>query len=306
MKKSVKAPISEIQSSLLKWYRREAREFMWRAEGTKRPDPYVVLLSEYMLQQTQTSRVQQLLPPFLERFPSLQHLGSATNAEVLVAWKGLGYNSRALRLRDCAREIVTRFSARIPSSAEDLRSLPGIGAYTSAAVAVFAFGQDLPILDVNIRRVYSRVCRRMQDTAQTLSAAELDEIAAMIYPKGRASEWHQAVMDLGARICMARRPKCEQCVLISLCQSAGKMAESKPRTRPEPSHRGQPNRIWRGKIVEQLRSAPQHRAKNEAILKNLFGKWIDEDQIWLDSIAKGLCRDGMIEYTSSSMQLKQE
>jgi len=139
---------------VLGWYAKHGRRFVWRVPS---PDPYVVLVSEIMLQRTQTSRVQQRLPEFLSQFPDFAALAAADNATVIRAWRGMGYNNRALRLRDCARVVVQQFQGSLPDRRTDLGQLPGLGPYTVGAILSFAFHQDTVVLDVNIRRLYSRL-----------------------------------------------------------------------------------------------------------------------------------------------------
>lgn len=258
-----------FRSLLLAWYQQNAREFLWRAHS---PNPYHTLVSETMLQQTQAARVAEKLPLFLEKFPTIQDLARAENAEILVAWRGLGYNSRALRLRDCAKSIVTHFAGAIPNTYTELRTLPGIGDYCASAILSFAFRQDVLVLDVNIRRVYSRILgnhgQSLTTTADVLSDDVLRSFAEEIFPKNSSSEWHQAIMDIGATICTARKPLCTACPIQEICASAGTLQEKLPPKRAEPMFRGQPRRIWRGRIIELLR---QHHSLSESdLLRELF------------------------------------
>jgi A/G-specific adenine glycosylase len=280
----------KIQNLLLTWYADFQRTFVWRHEN---PDPYIVLVSETMLQQTQTSRVQQKLPEFLKTFPTIFKLAEASNAEIIRAWQGMGYNSRALRLRDCARAVVENFGGNIPRDEAALLKLPGIGDYTSRALQAFAFKKDVAIVDVNIRRVYSRLIKPMPTTASVAPENDVREFAEKIYPKGKSSEWHQAAMDLGATICTARAPKCLICPLQDVCASAFQMREEKVLKRAEPSHRGQPNRIWRGRSVEVLRGVEEISAEEllAAILKTTPNT---EDSEWFEMILKALEKDGII------------
>jgi len=246
--------VSALQSRVQDWYAQYGRAFMWRSrQNEPLPDAYVVLVSEVMLQQTQTRRVQEKLPAFLQQFPSVDVLARADNATIIKAWQGMGYNSRALRLRDCARAIVERHGGVVPNSVEDLLALPGIGNYTANAIAAFAYHNNVVVLDVNIRRVYSRWMKPMETTIALCSETEIATFARNIVPPNLSSDWHQAVMDLGAMFCTARAPKCTVCPVKDLCASAGKMVATTPFKRPEPSFRGEPNRIWRGRVVEILR-----------------------------------------------------
>lgn len=280
----------KIQTLLLTWYADFQRTFVWRHEN---PDPYIVLVSETMLQQTQTARVEQKLPEFLKTFPTIFRLAEATNAEIIRAWQGMGYNSRALRLRDCARGVVELFKGEIPQDGSALLKLPGIGDYTARALQAFAFKKDVAIVDVNIRRVYSRLLKTMPTTASVAPEAEVREFAEKVYPRGKSSEWHQAVMDLGATICTARAPKCLICPMQNVCASAFQMKEEKVLKRAEPSHRGQPNRIWRGKSVEVLRGVEEI-SSEELLLKVLKTTPNAEDSEWFQNVLKALEKDRII------------
>lgn len=285
-----KSGILKIQTFLLQWYSDFQRSFLWRSEN---PKPYIVLISETMLQQTQTSRVEQKLPGFLKLFPTIFDLAKASNAEIIRAWQGMGYNSRALRLRDCARSIVENFAGDIPHDEAALLKLPGIGSYTARALQAFAFKKDVAVVDVNIRRVYSRLLKTMPTTASVAPERDVQEFAEAVFPRGKSSEWHQAVMDLGATICTARAPKCLICPMQTVCASAFAMKEEKVLKRAEPSHHSTPNRIWRGRTVEVLRNIEEISASS-LLLKVLKTEVAPEDSEWFEGILKGLEKDGMI------------
>lgn len=197
---------------LLAWYRRNGRDLPWR----RTRDPYRVLVSEVMLQQTQVSRVIPKYREWLRRYPSLGALAAASAGEVREAWYPLGYNIRPLRLRSIARAVVRRHGGRLPRSRDGLLALKGIGAYTAGAVLSFAFGRDAAILDTNVRRVLRRVWvgedREVRDRA-------LWDLAGRLLPRGRAYDFNQALMDLGATVCTARRPRCAACPLARMCAS---------------------------------------------------------------------------------------
>ncbi len=299
---------------LLAWYDRHARQFIWREhkDSDSAPDPYVVLVSEVMLQQTQTARVQEKLPLFLQLFPSVQVLSAADNATIIKAWEGMGYNSRALRLRDCARVVTERHEGAIPSTRDELLALPGIGAYTASAILAFAYHKDIAVLDVNIRRVYSRLLAPMPTTADVADEKTIHDFAESVYPRGKASRWHQAVMDIGALFCTARAPKCSVCPLRELCASAGTMREKQKEKRPEPSWQGVPNRIWRGRIVQILRGVDAEQSVTVSeITAQLFPTTLFQDEEseqaeWLLKLLNGLERDGMIELECGAERSSQE
>jgi len=202
-----------FQRRLLAWYRRHGRELPWR-ETT---DPYKVLVSEIMLQQTQVDRVIPKYHEFLSRYPTFDALAKARASEVKRAWYPLGYNIRPLRLHSIARETVSRYGGRLPEEPEELLQFKGIGRYTAGAVATFAYGKAAPILDTNVARVLHRVF--IGRGAIKKNSARLWELAARLVPKRAAYDFNQGIMDFGALVCTARRPGCLTCALRRLCKS---------------------------------------------------------------------------------------
>ncbi len=298
-----KTRLPAVQTALLNWYAAHARVFVWRAENVP---PYVTLVAEIMLQQTQTTRVQEKLPEFLERFPDVETLAAADNASIIRAWSGMGYNNRALRLRDCARAIVDKHAGIVPEEHDALLALPGIGPYTAAALCAFAFHQDIAVLDVNIRRVYSRLFWRMETSDQTAAIQLVDRLAQKVFPLGRAAAWHQALMDLGATVCIAFRPRCEACALSKHCASANRITPRRPEKKKEAGFQGTPNRIWRGKIVEILRNSDDgtwcdsSKVMQQLLPPALFSAAPESEiRTWLHGIVRGLDRDGLLEVKRS-------
>lgn len=284
----------EIHAIILDWFSREGRIFPWRYES---PDPYHVLISEYMLQQTQTSRIAERFPIFLERFPDMVSLSKANNQEMILAWQGLGYNNRALRLRDCAKAIVDMHEGKIPDDYDALIQLPGIGPYTASAIMAFAYGKDISVIDVNIRRVYVRL--QGISNSDEFPQKKMKEFADTAYPKKKASEWHQALMDIGAQYCKAQQALCEQCPLQTHCASAFNVKiEKKKIQKAEPSHREIPNRIWRGKTIEYLRNSNDFQCEKTVLLRSIMNSSIEmKDQTWFDEIIMpALIKDRMIQY----------
>src|SRR5579872_4755747 len=180
--------IRAFQQHILSWYDTFKRDLPWRGD----PDPYHILVSEIMLQQTGIARVIPKYLAFLERFPTLNALAGASTADVLRQWHGLGYNRRALNLKRAAEAAVERFGGQLPHTVEELESLPGIGKYTARAVASFAFNLQVPVVDTNVRRVLSAFAGR------ELSERETWDLAERVLPTGRAADWNQALMDYGA------------------------------------------------------------------------------------------------------------
>jgi A/G-specific adenine glycosylase len=202
-------------SRLLDWYAKHGRSLPWRGS----PDPYAVLVSEYMAQQT---RVETVIPYYLrwmERFPSMQALADAPQEAVLKAWEGLGYYARARNLHKAARAILTDHSGQIPSSIDELRALPGIGDYTATAVASLAFGADVPALDGNLRRVLARVTALEEDPKSPKAMSRLTACARALLPPGRAGDFNQALMDLSNQICLPKLPHCPECPLTAFCEA---------------------------------------------------------------------------------------
>ena len=204
-----------VATALLGWYDGHARVLPWRAPpGVPAPDPYRVWLSEIMLQQTTTAAVAPYYEKFLARWPDVAALAAAPAEEVMAAWAGLGYYSRARNLVACAREVSRR--GRFPTSEAELRELPGLGAYTAAAVAAIAFGRRAVVVDANVERVVARLFA-IDDPLPGARAA-IRAAADAITPDRRAGDFAQAMMDLGATICTSRDPRCLLCPLSSLCR----------------------------------------------------------------------------------------
>jgi A/G-specific adenine glycosylase len=207
----------EVAGALLGWYDRHARALQWRCKpGDPPPDPYRVWLSEVMLQQTTTAAVAPYFVRFIERWPTVEALAAAEDAEVMAAWAGLGYYARARNLLACARAVLARGGA-FPGTEAGLRELPGLGAYTAAAVAAIAFGQRAVVVDANVERVVSRLFA----IAEPLPAggrAKIRDRADAITPDARPGDFAQAMMDLGATICTSRNPRCLLCPLSAQCE----------------------------------------------------------------------------------------
>ena len=290
----------EFTRSLLAWYRRNARAFPWRST---RVDPYVVLVSEIMLQQTQAQRVAEALPRFLDRFPTVHALGNASNADVIRQWKGMGYNSRALRLRDAARMIVQQHDGVVPSDVDALRKLPGIGPYASASIATFAYNRRVVVLDVNVRRVYSRWMRRQQTIIDVERDEALAKFAMTVIPQRTPARWHHAVMDLGATICTARKPLCTSCPMADLCPSAHVLEHAQRVKRAEPMFRGEPQRLWRGRFVDALREAPAGLSPSALVTAAGATRLASDEQTWFRAMIDALVRDGVIERAGRRIRL---
>src|SRR5262245_17623780 len=200
---------------LLRWYGRHQRDLPWRATR----DAYAVLVSEFMLQQTQVSRVMGHYPGFLRRYPTVEDLAAAPADAVRESWDGLGYYARARNLHAAARRVADEHDGVFPADPAALRRLPGIGRYTAGAVTSIAFGVDAAAVDTNIARVLGRVFGVRGRRGTTARTNRLWRLAERLVPPGRAGDWNQALMDLGATICTARRPRCPACPVATVCRS---------------------------------------------------------------------------------------
>lgn len=210
---------ANVASALLDWYDGHARDLPWRS---KDPDPYGVLVSEFMLQQTQVVTVVPYWRRFMRRFPTPAALARASEDEVLKAWEGMGYYGRARRLHQAAREIQERYGGRVPDDLEALRRLPGVGDYTAAAVASIAFGQPVAAVDGNVMRVVARLYAVEEPIDCSVGKKRVKDLAARLLPASRPGDFNQAIMELGALICTPRRPQCHRCPLASTCAALSK------------------------------------------------------------------------------------
>ena len=281
-----------ITKSLLLWYNRNARPLPWR----KTRNPYRILISEIMLQQTQVSRVLQKYPKFLKRFPNFQILARAGNGDVIRAWAGMGYNNRAVRLHQTANRIIQDYAGRLPANIDLLQLLPGIGRYTAHAVACFSFGQHTAVVDTNVRRILSRLFPRMARSHDEW------ELAESMLPKRKAYEWNQALMELGSAFCTAAHPDCAGCPLHRYCPSAFLLMKKKPVERK--AHTIIPNRIYRGRIIAALRRIAHHRSiETNRMAKMIKPDFSSRQKKWLDALLNGLLRDGLIHIHSRSKKI---
>ncbi|NWK98551.1 A/G-specific adenine glycosylase [Sphingobium lactosutens] len=206
----------KIASDLLAHYDVHARRLPWRSPpGANAADPYRVWLSEVMLQQTTVAAVGPYFAKFTERWPSVEHLAASEDADLMAAWAGLGYYARARNLLACARAVVRDHDGRFPDTEDGLRALPGVGAYTAAAVAAIAFGRRAVVVDANVERVVARLFAI--DTPLPAARTEIRAMADRITPEARAGDFAQAMMDLGATICTSRNPACGICPLRQGC-----------------------------------------------------------------------------------------
>jgi len=222
-----------IRRALLKWYGRRRRNLPWRRSS----DPYRVWVSEIMLQQTQVETVKPYFRRFLRRFPSVRALARAPSDAVMKAWEGLRYYARARNLHRAAKIISSDFGGRLPESPEELVKLPGIGRSTAGAISSIAFRRDAPVLDGNVARVLCRVFRIRRNPRESRTQRNLWDIAQELLPPGDAGDFNQALMDLGATVCVPRNPRCAICPLAALClaKAHGEQDKLPVKTKRKPS-----------------------------------------------------------------------
>jgi A/G-specific adenine glycosylase len=278
--------VTALQRRLLRWYRKHGRSTLpWRVQRS----PYRTVVSEFMLAQTQVDRVVPKFEAFVARFPHFAALAAASTADVLREWRGLGYNSRAVRLQQLARIVVERYGGVLPSDSGALRALPGVGPYTAAATRAFGFNIDDAPLDTNIARIVRRLGTRA-------TAIEL-------VPKGRAHDWNSALMDLGAMICTARTPKCLLCPLRLDCAF---QIDPKPRSAAKSIPFKCTVRYVRGRIVERLRDLPPGRRISLLDLHaDLARAAVQRDLEELRTFVSALERDGLVSCNGNGIALRE-
>ncbi|EFQ83320.1 putative A/G-specific adenine glycosylase [Aeromicrobium marinum DSM 15272] len=280
--------VAALHTVLLDWFDRHARDLPWRRD----PSPWPVLVSELMLQQTPVVRVLPVFEAWMLRWPAPPDLAAEPAGEAVRAWGRLGYPRRALRLHAAAVAIVEQHGGDVPADHDDLLALPGVGEYTAAAVASFAFGQRHVVLDTNVRRVLARVADGQQYPAPAVTAAER-RLAGSVLPEVGAHRWAAATMELGATVCTARSPRCGDCPVADLCRW---------RAAGHPEHVGPPRRgqAWdgtdrqcRGRLLAVLRDST-----DPVTLAQLEAAWPDQQQRMrcLDS----LVADGLVQPAAGS------
>ncbi|HZQ58270.1 MAG TPA: A/G-specific adenine glycosylase [Acidimicrobiales bacterium] len=275
-------PLTPFQSAVLAWAPSGWRELPWR----RTRDPWAVLVSELMLQQTQAARVVPKWEAFMSRWPTPAACAAAPVAEVVRAWGGLGYNRRALNLHRCAQVVTSAFAGELPSDLTALQALPGIGPYTGRAVLAFAFGADVGVVDTNAARVLARAVggpRPAQETADAL------------VPRGQGWAWNQAVLDLGATVCTARAPRCGVCPVAGLCTWRRRGGDDPFVRRPRPPAFAGSDRQARGRLLDALRAGPVRDVP--------VGCGLSGDPERAARIADGLVSDGFARWDGPALTL---
>ncbi|MDA1036268.1 MAG: A/G-specific adenine glycosylase [Chloroflexi bacterium] len=293
-----------LHQAVSDWYAANARDLPWRSAPFL-GDPYAVLVSEVMLQQTQVDRTIPKFLAFMDRFPTVAALAVASPGEVITLWAGMGYNNRAVRLHRLAQQVTQELAGVLPKDVELLRALPGIGPYTAAAVACFAFNAAVPVLDTNIYRVLSRVAHGVHAP----SRSELEPLASELLSGESApldaSAWHQALMDIGATICTKSRPRCMLCPLREQCAAAPALQDGVDRNLAEASVPYAPKqgrfagstRYYRGRIVEALRKGEP---LNIASLQETLNPGAGVD---LEPLIAGIISDGLAVREDNTLRL---
>ncbi|CAB4832676.1 MAG: hypothetical protein F2761_05855 [Actinobacteria bacterium] len=275
--------MNPLEKPIVNWFKRNKRDLPWRTTT-----PWGVMVSEYMLQQTPVNRVLPKWIEWMERWPTPKDLAAATPAQVITAWGRLGYPRRALRLHAAAQIIAEDFNNEVPEDELTLQQLPGIGEYTAAAIAAFAFDQRTLVMDVNIRRVLTRVIDGNEHPKPAPTSREKARRLTLL-PEKNAHIWAAATMELGAIVCTSKNPKCELCPVISACNWRKNGYPKSDLIRKSQDWHGT-DRKCRGTIVQALR-------ENESLTENAIKKlWPEESQV--EKALKTLQEDLLIEAIS--------
>jgi A/G-specific adenine glycosylase len=307
--------LATVRGALLEWFAGHGRSLPWRHTR----DPYQIMVSEIMLQQTQVDRVIPKYQAFLGLFPNLAALAAAPTAEVIRAWTGLGYNRRAVNMQRAARAVLDAHNGQFPSDLAELLKLPGIGPYTAGAIACFAFEQDVAFMDTNIRRVVQRLFAGPEQSAPA-GEARLLAIARDAVPPGQGWAWNQAIMELGALICTAAAPACWRCPVQAHCRAyaarraadeqlfSSESAPAPQRLRRLVERRETPyagsKRFYRGRAIEALRQlGPGEALPLPALGRQIKDGFTDDDMPWLRALADGLARDGLLALEDEQARL---
>lgn len=316
------AHIRTFRRQVLTWYRAHGRTLPWRQTH----DPYKILVSEIMLQQTQVDRVKDRYRQWILQFPTVQALAQASPATVLKAWSGLGYNRRALALHDIAQRIIKDYHGTFPDTVEELMQLKGIGRYTASAVVAFAYREPVPIVDTNIKRILGRVFfgfRRLAELRDTPGDTQRNTdglfwiLKEKIVPRSKngskngsknAYDLNQGLMDFGALVCTAKKPACHTCPLQTICTSypdilTASVEQLRVKTkRDEPLYFGHPRRIWRGKILTYIHTLPKNSppVSPHTIGRHIQSDWDNTRLPWINDVLLTMEKDRLIRIIRNS------
>jgi A/G-specific adenine glycosylase len=283
-----------LADAAAEWFRGHRRDLPWRRPGTS---AWAILISEMMLQQTPVVRVVPAWLTWLERWPTPADLAGASPADVLRAWDRLGYPRRALRLRECAAAIVQRHDGVVPADVAQLLALPGIGGYTARAVAVFAYRQRHPVVDTNVRRVLARAVNGQPDAGPVTTAADLALAESQLPGDPElAAQASAAFMEIGAVVCVARSPRCDECPLARACRWRAVGRELPPGPSRRPQRYAGTDRQVRGRVMAALRAS-------DAALTRAQIDLLWPNQTQLDRALATLVDDGLVQAHGESYAL---
>jgi A/G-specific adenine glycosylase len=308
--------LTRIHSYVLQWYAAEHRDLPWRSTH----DPYAILVSEMMLQQTQVQRVLPKYEQFLTAFPTLADLAAASTADVISVWVPLGYNMRAVRLQSIARQVMNEYDGSIPDAIEELLTLKGIGRYTAGAIACFAYKKQVAMVDTNIHRVLHRIFLGLDLSEPWLTNDQRLTFAEQVLPDGKAYDWNQALMDLGATTCTSANPQCSRCPVQDVCKTYAEMSQYslfpsgtvmrqlRKVAEKRVAYQKQPftstNRYFRGRIVDHLCSLPEGQRVPLTLLgPKIKEEFQEEDLTWLQQLVEKLAKDGLVDFDGESVRL---
>lgn len=308
--------MTRVHTLLLRWYASEQRDLPWRATS----DPYAILVSEIMLQQTQVDRVLPKYQQFLAAFPTLEALAEAPTSKVISVWAPLGYNTRAVRLQSIAQQVVAEYHGQIPDTIEELLKLKGIGRYTAGAIACFAYHKQVATVDTNIRRVLHRIFLGLEHPQPKVDDGQMLQLAEQVLPQGQAYAWNQALMDMGATICTSTNPLCPDCPLQEVCQAYTDMSQysffpsgsvlrqlrkvAEKKTGYQTTPFTSTNRYFRGRIIDHLRLlADDQRVTLSELGAKIKPEFCDEDLPWIQKLVQGLAKDGLLDYAEDGVRL---
>ena len=279
---------SKFTDSLLDWYQTHARSLPWRDQ----PEPYRVWVSEVMLQQTRVDTVIPYFNRWMEIFPTINSLAHASQLDVLAEWEGLGYYSRARNMHRTAQILVNDFAGQLPRHVDQLHQLPGIGQYTAGAIASIAFGLDQPVLDGNIRRVLARVFNLTEPAGSAAGEKILWKLAKEYLPTGRAGDYNQALMELGALVCTSRKPGCEICPLSSICEARSLgIQQDRPVKRAKPP---QPHHIVSSAIILENHKVLIAQRPQEGLLGGMWefpGGKVEHGEDLITGLEREICEE---------------
>ncbi len=280
--------ITLFQYLIFDWWKVHKRDLPWRHTH----DPYKIMVSEVMLQQTQVRRVIPKYTEFIEAYPTVNALAKASTSDVLKTWKGMGYNRRALYLKQAARAVVEQYGGKFPKSEKELVKLPGLGIYTARALLVFAYRQNVACVDTNIRQIITHFFLAGKTKGPAFEAfqgrvleKQIESIARQLLPSGKSWEWHQALMDYGALALPALRNSAIHCAPALTHKKSIPFKDS--------------NRFYRGRIIDRLREAAQKKDKLTSTMIVTYGK----DKGYYEHMLRSLQKDGLIEITRNTISL---